>query len=133
LVASALASSLGIPVNTANPLATLLVALNSQRDLVVFDCCEHVIDAVAQLTGAIHRDSKRTFLLATTRESLRTEGERIYRLRPLECPPGGQTMSAAEALAYPAVELFNDRLAASGAVDGVTDSTVSAVGDIFHP
>jgi hypothetical protein len=33
---------------------------------VVFDCCEHVIDAVAQLTGAIHRDSKRTFLLATT-------------------------------------------------------------------
>jgi hypothetical protein len=42
-------------------------------------------------------------------------------------------MSAAEALAYPAVELFSDRLAASGAVDGVTDSTVSAVGDIFHP
>jgi DNA-binding winged helix-turn-helix (wHTH) protein len=51
LVASALASSLGIPVNTSNPLAALLVALNSQHDLVVFDCCEHVIDAVAQLAG----------------------------------------------------------------------------------
>jgi predicted ATPase/DNA-binding winged helix-turn-helix (wHTH) protein len=130
LVASALASSLGIPVNTSTPLAALLVALNSQRDLVVFDCCEHVIDAVAQLAGAIYRKSERTFVLATTRESLRTEGERIYRLRPLECPPDGQTMSAAEALSYPAVELFNDRLVASGAVDGLTDSTASAIGEI---
>src|SRR6202453_3184083 len=130
LVASALASSLGIPVNTSNPLAALLVALNSQHDLVVFDCCEHVIDAVAQLAGAIYQKAKRTYVLATSRESLRAEGERIYRLRPLECPPDGETMSAAEALAYPAVELFNERLVASGAVDGLTDSTVSTVGEI---
>jgi predicted ATPase/DNA-binding winged helix-turn-helix (wHTH) protein len=130
LVTSALASSLGIPVNTSTPLAAMLVALNSQHDLVVFDCCEHVIDDVAQLAGAIYQEAKRTYILATTRESLRIGGERIYRLRPLECPPDGQTMSAAETLAYPAVELFSDRLVASGAVDGLTDSTLSAVGEI---
>ena len=130
LVASALASSLGIPVNTSTPLAAMLVALNSQHDLVIFDCCEHVIDDVTQLAGAIYQEAKRTHILATTRESLRTGGERIYRLRPLECPPDGQTMSAAETLAYPAVELFSDRLVASGAVDGLTDSTLSAVGEI---
>jgi predicted ATPase/DNA-binding winged helix-turn-helix (wHTH) protein len=130
LVASALASSLGIPLNTSTPLAAMLVALNSQHDLVVFDCCEHVIDDVAHLAGAIYQEAKRTYVLATTRESLRTGGERIYRLRPLECPPDGQTMSAAETLAYPAVELFSDRLVASGAVDGLTDSTLSAVGEI---
>src|ERR1700677_493493 len=130
LVASALASSLGIPVNTSTPLAALLVALNSQHDLVVFDCCEHVIDAVAQLAEAIYLGAEGTYVLATTRESLRTDGERIFRLRPLECPPEGRAMSAAEALAYPAVELFNERLAASGAVDGLTESTVSTVGEI---
>src|SRR5262249_1762308 len=71
-----------------------------------------------------------TFILTTTRESLRTTGEHICRLRPLECPPDGHQISAAEAMTYPAVQLFNERLLASGVVDGITDATAMTVGEI---
>jgi predicted ATPase/DNA-binding winged helix-turn-helix (wHTH) protein len=130
LIASALASSLGIPVNTSAPLAALLTALRAQRSLVIFDCCEHIIDAVAQLAESVHWEVATTYILATSRESLRTGGERIYRLGPLDCPPDVEAMSAEEALAYPAVQLFNDRLAAAGIIDGVTDTTAAVIGAI---
>ncbi len=130
LVASTLASSLGIPVNTSSPVAPLLVALNKRRSLIVFDCCEHLIDAVAELADAIHRGAEGAYILTTSRESLRSEGERVYRLRPLECPPAETTVSVNEALSYPAVQFFNERLLANGLNGHLTEETVAAVADI---
>ena len=52
-------------------------------------------------------------ILATSREPLRGAGERVYRLPPLEHPPADQSLTASEALRFPAVRLFVERAAAS--------------------
>lgn len=48
-------------------------------------------------------------ILATSREPLRADGEWVQRLPPLGLPPPGSTVSAAAALAWPAVQLFVER------------------------
>src|SRR6185295_11644804 len=48
-------------------------------------------------------------------EALRVDGERVYKLDALPCPPDEPDMSAEAVLAFPAARLFVDRAAASGA------------------
>jgi predicted ATPase len=52
-------------------------------------------------------------ILATSREPLRAEGEWLLRVPPLEVPPERSDLTATEALAFPAVELFNERAIAT--------------------
>jgi predicted ATPase len=52
-------------------------------------------------------------LLATSREPLRAEGERLHRLASLEVPPGSSNLSPEEALRYSAIQLFVDRVMAT--------------------
>ena len=54
-------------------------------------------------------------ILATSREALRVEGEHVYRLEPLACPPDDPALTAAAAQTFPATQLFVERAAASGA------------------
>ena len=65
---------------------------------------------------AILRRAPQVGILATSREALRAEGEWVYRLRPIEMPPETDTLTAAEALRFPAVQLFVER--ASASLDG---------------
>ena len=96
----------------------------------MLDSCEHVIGAAAALAEAVLRAAPRVGILATSREPLRAEGERLHRLASLELPPDSVDLSAAEALRYSAVQLFNDR--ARAAEDGFTlvDTDVPAVLEI---
>ena len=50
-------------------------------------------------------------ILATSREPLRVEGEHVHRLPPLACPPASARLTAAQALGFPAVQLFVERAA----------------------
>ena len=61
---------------------------------------------------------------------MRAEGEWLHRLASLELPPDAVDLSAADALRYSAVQLFNER--AMAAVDGFTfdDADVPAVLEI---
>lgn len=52
-------------------------------------------------------------VLATSREALRIESERVFRLFPLTCPRQGVPCDVADILAYPATELFVERIAAN--------------------
>jgi predicted ATPase len=54
-------------------------------------------------------------ILATGREALQVDGEQIYRLEPLACPPDDAALTAATARTFPATQLFIERAAASGA------------------
>src|ERR1700749_1443884 len=69
-------------------------------------------------------------LLATSREPLRAEGERLHRLASLEVPLSASNLTPEEALRYPAVQLFNDQ--AKAIVDGFVfdDAEVPAVLEI---
>jgi predicted ATPase/DNA-binding winged helix-turn-helix (wHTH) protein len=115
LVASALASQLGLSVVSQTPIPTILALLSKRRTLLLLDSCEHVIEAVATLAEELFRGAPQAHLLATSRESLHAEGEWVYHLSPLECPPrDAVSLTALQALTFPAVQLFVEQAEASG-------------------
>jgi predicted ATPase/DNA-binding winged helix-turn-helix (wHTH) protein len=114
LVAATLAASLGLSIQTADAVPTLLEYLRTLRILLVIDNCEHVVDAMATLTEMIFREAPGVHILATSREALRVEGEHAYWLPALASPSPQSSMKAVDVLAFPAVQLFMERAAASG-------------------
>jgi DNA-binding winged helix-turn-helix (wHTH) protein len=86
--------------------------IGGRRLLLVLDNCEHLIDAAAHLAESILRLSSRAVILATSRETLRTNGEHVYRVPPLDVPQH-ESGQAADILGNSAVQLFLDRAEAS--------------------
>jgi DNA-binding winged helix-turn-helix (wHTH) protein len=103
LVANRVASTVGLPVNFDDPLAALPAFLRDRRMLLVLDSCEHLIETIAPLAERIFREAPEVHILATSREPLQVEGERVYRLDPLAFPPDDESSTAARALTFPAV------------------------------
>jgi predicted ATPase/DNA-binding winged helix-turn-helix (wHTH) protein len=115
LVMPGVASMLGLAVGSGDVRPGLMTYLRERRILLILDTCEHLIDAVATLASVIIEGAPQVHILATSREALRIDGEGVYRLDPLACPPDDPQMSADAALAFPAARLFIERAAASGA------------------
>ena len=130
LVPSALASALGLAILSQDPLPGLITVLRDTEVLIVLDNCEHVVEAAAALADRVLREAKRVLLLATSREPLRAERERVHRLSPLEAPPASARLTVAEALAFPAIELFAERAMASLDTFELEDADVPAVCDL---
>ena len=106
LVPSAVASVLGLTITRETISADSIArAIAAQHLMLVLDNCEHVIDAVANLTEALVRWCPRTTILATSRETLRIEGEFVYRVPPLEVPAAAAA-DPDHILGHSAVELF---------------------------
>jgi predicted ATPase/DNA-binding winged helix-turn-helix (wHTH) protein len=114
LVPTAVASALGFMVQTQDPLVDLLAFIGDKKILLVLDNCDHVIGVAAGLAERVVSGTPQAHILATSREALRVEGEHVHLLYPLDCPPENAGLPAAEALQYPAVQLFMERAAASG-------------------
>src|SRR5271170_670453 len=114
LVPTAVASALGLTVQTQDPLVGLLAFIGDRKILFVLDNCEHVISVAAALAERVVSEAPQAHILATSREALRVEGEHVYVLHSLECPPEDAGLTALEALRYPAAQLFMERAAASG-------------------
>jgi predicted ATPase/DNA-binding winged helix-turn-helix (wHTH) protein len=122
LAAPTLASMLGLSVPTDDTTSGLIAYLRDKRILLVLDICEHLIDAVAALASRIFVAAPQVYILATSREALRVEGEHIYRLDPLACPPEDSKLTAAIAQTFPATQLFTERVVASGARSDFSDA-----------
>jgi predicted ATPase/DNA-binding winged helix-turn-helix (wHTH) protein len=124
------ASALGLQVESNDPIPCLINFVRDKRILLIFDNCEHVIETVATLTERIFQEAPQVHILATSREALRVEGEHVLRLPPLEAPPDDPGLTAAQALGYPAVQLFVERMAASGQRYKMGDLDAPIVGRI---
>jgi predicted ATPase len=61
----------------------LLKVLASRQVLIVFDNCEHVLEAAAQLVRELLEHCPSVRILATSRQSLGVDDEHVYRLRAL--------------------------------------------------
>lgn len=77
--------------------------------LLILDNCEHVIDGVAQLVGALLTDCPRLNVLATSREPIRVPGEVVRRVSSLRAPDPDLLPSVDELVQYDAVQLFAER------------------------
>jgi predicted ATPase/DNA-binding SARP family transcriptional activator len=97
-------------------LDALVYRLRSAELLLVLDNCEHLLDACAQLAGALLRAAPGLRVLATSREPLGIPGEVACPVRPLDLPPEQADAQAGQAAA---VRLFLDRgSAARGGMGG---------------
>ena len=124
LVPGAVAATLGVLPSNIEPLTALVAWLRDKRLLIVLDCCEHVVSAAAALAEAVLGAAPSVCILASSREPLRAEGEWLLRLPSLEVPSGAALLSANEALGYSAVELFNERAAATAEGFALSDNDV---------
>ena len=129
-VAEALCAMLGIAPQGLSPQECVLFHLQTRKALVVLDTCEGVIDAAARLAEPLVASAPGVRVLATSREALRAQGELVYRIEPLAVPPAGVKLTAKEALHYPAVQLFVQRVAANHAGFELSDADASIVGAI---
>jgi predicted ATPase/DNA-binding winged helix-turn-helix (wHTH) protein len=130
LVPSSVASTLGLLVQSSDPTPGLITFLRDKQTLLILDSCEHVIDTVAVLAERIFEDAPRVHILATSREPLRVEGEHVHRLSPLGSPPDDAGLTAAQALDFPAVQLFVERAFAGGGRFELSDTDAPVVGEI---
>jgi predicted ATPase/DNA-binding winged helix-turn-helix (wHTH) protein len=130
LVPGALAAALGFEIRSEEPLAELIAALRDKRMLLVLDNCEHLIVSAAALAGRVLRGAPGVQILATSREPLRAEGERLYRLPPLASPPASRHLAASEALRFPAVQLFVEHAAGALGAFELSDRDAPHVADI---
>ena len=94
----------GIEAPSIDGLESLVHGLRHRDALLILDNCEHVLDVAAATATAIASSCPRMTLLATSREPLDVDGERVRRVRSLSVDDGG-----------PAVELFRLRAAHAGA------------------
>jgi predicted ATPase len=130
LVAKALAFAIGIVSRSGNPKPKIKSRLRDKKAVVVFDCCEHLVDEVARFAEELFLEVPSIKILATSRESLRAIGEQVYRLAPLEVPPQGVSLTAEEAIRFSAVQLFVERASTKAFELRLSDADVMAVVDI---
>jgi len=130
LVPSAVATVLGLEIRTEDPLPRLVAGLRDKRMLLLLDNCEHVIDAAASLAATVLSGAPGVIILATSREPLGVAGEGEYRLGPLSSPQPSSRLTATDAAAFPAVQLFVERVSAIVEDFALTDANAPLVIEI---
>jgi len=133
LIPGAVASTMGLTIPTdGDPIQHLVRALHNKRALLVFDNCEHLIEASARVVAAIVRGCPQVTILASSRQGLGIAGEATYRMPPMTTPrgPEGASLSAADASRYTAIALFAERASASDNRFTLTDENAPIVADI---
>jgi predicted ATPase/DNA-binding winged helix-turn-helix (wHTH) protein len=107
----------------------IAAAVGSRRILLVLDNCEHVIDAAAEMVEALMHANTGVRVIATSREPLRAESERLYLVPPLAVP-AEDTPALEEMLRHGAVALFVARAQAADphfSPDRRTAATIAAI------
>jgi predicted ATPase len=100
-VPEAVAAVVGITQQPGKSVSdSVAAALEGRVRLLVFDNCEHVLDAVADLIDAILAQSATVKILATSREGLGVADEQLWPVPSLDVVAGTDS---------PAVELFAER------------------------
>ncbi|WP_332761420.1 ATP-binding protein [Pseudomonas koreensis] len=132
LIGSHLATLLDLVLPEGDSLAALVDALQPRQMLLLLDNCEHLIEAVATLSESILRGAPKVHILATSRESLRAEGECVQRLDALAYPSMSTMLSREQVLEFSALQLFIERATAAQESFELSDSQLPQVIEICH-
>ncbi len=110
LVPMIAARALGLREQTSAQTLTLLQNfLEPKRLLLIFDNCEHLIEACALLADALLHACPKLSILVSSREALGIEGETPLRVPPLAIPNLDQLPPVEELKNFEAIQLFGDR------------------------
>ena len=110
LIPNTIVSLLGLHEATEISLTQLLVNyFRPRRALVIFDNCEHLIEACASLANILLSSCEELSILATSREGLRISGEVSYRVPSLVTPNMEGQSTVEELMNTESVKLFIER------------------------
>jgi predicted ATPase/DNA-binding SARP family transcriptional activator len=108
----------------------LMEALGDKNAVIVLDNCEHLVGAVAELANALLTHCPDLRVVATSREPLGVEGEKLYPVGPLPLPGNDDAHDPGRAGEYAAVRLFTERATAVSPGFALDHSTVRPVVEI---
>jgi predicted ATPase/DNA-binding winged helix-turn-helix (wHTH) protein len=127
LVIPSLVAALGEGRKGAASISEVCASIGPTRTLVFLDCCEHLIEGVAQAAEILYRNASGIYILVTSREIVNVDGEFVFRLPPLDVPPPGESLKARDALKYSAIRLFVERVLQAGCHFELTDDNAQSV------
>jgi predicted ATPase/DNA-binding NarL/FixJ family response regulator len=129
LVPSAVAGVLGVTDRSGRSVQAAVVDyLQDKRLLLVLDNCEHLLDACARLVGKLLAAAPGLWVLATSREPLRDDGEHAVSVAPLSVPDP-RSLPPGDLSEFEAVRLFAARARAVAPAFEVTrDNRVAVAG-----
>jgi len=131
LVAQAVASVLGLKEEPGSSLLdTLKRHVKDRRMLLVFDNCEHLVQACAELAKELLESSRHVRILASSREALHLAGEATYPVPTLAIPASSDVLTSTSLERYDSIRLFLDRAAAAQPSFQVTKDNATAIGEI---
>lgn len=110
-VIQSIAEAMDLSITGARPVEQLAGLLSDRSVLLVLDNCEHVVDAVAEVTDHLLANSTHLVVLLTSREPLDLVDEYRVNIGPLQVVTDSGTA--------PAVELF---IASAARIGAVVDS-----------
>jgi len=115
-----------------DPLESLVRALKDKHALLVFDNCEHLVEAAARAILAILHGCPKVKVLASSRQALGINGEETYRLPSLGVPnqDAAVALTVIEALQSAAVGLFVERARSVDQRFALTDDNAPIVAEI---
>jgi predicted ATPase len=103
--------------------------LGDKQALLIFDNCEHLIDACAQLIEQILQAAPLIQVLASSREALGVSGETVQRIQSLPLPDSS-TLSWEELQKSEAIQLFMARAESANAQQWLTTEYGTAIAQI---
>jgi len=125
-VADAVAAAFGVVVRAGLSVEESLVEfLRGKQLLLVADNCEHLLEPVAELLDMVQRLCPQVVVLATSREGLALDGERMVAVPSLAAPRPGAGFDAIAG--SDAVRLFMDRARQADSSFSLTEATAPAV------
>jgi predicted ATPase/class 3 adenylate cyclase len=129
-IPTTIAAAMGIALGGRDdPLSALVAALKAKRALLIFDNCEHLIDACARIVARLLSNCPGVRVLATSRQGLEIAGEHVYRLPSLPLPSADEaaTLTARDLPRFTALALFVERARAADQRFTPTDENAPVV------
>ncbi|WP_419998268.1 ATP-binding protein [Streptomyces boninensis] len=121
LLPHTVAAAAGLPGADPRPaLDGLVTALAEREQLLLFDTCEHLLDAVALLADVLLPAAPRLHILATSRQPLDVPGEHLFPVQPFSVPEAAGERARSGG-ACDALALFAQRAAAAAPGFEITD------------
>jgi len=133
-----IAQTFGISLPAAgDPVENLARAVKAKAALLVFDNCEHLVDAASRVIAVLLRGCPRLKVLASSRQALGIDGEATFRLSSLSLPeqgaasaPGPGEFTVAALMRHSAIALFVERAGAANHAFSLTAENAPIVVDI---
>ncbi len=131
LVSSVIAQVLGMPQQQGHRVDESIPPFLKRKKLVlVFDNCEHVLDAIAAIAATIIGAAPDVRIINTSRQVLDIGGEEIFRVPSLEVPHKIADLTPSAAVGFGAVALFVERAKSVNSSFALTDDNAPIVADI---